>query len=423
MHPTCLPQLALPVELIERTLGFLKDDIVAINRAALTCKGLLPICRTLILSEVTVPVLDGTVPQPRRQTRFLELIDTTPLLALYVRSLTIDMPPDGVYVPLWTAVNVWEKLPNLRTLTFRRMGNGPNGNVPLRLSNLPLLETLVLDDISGSILREIARARGTPKPPSPLMHIHSGVRLRRLCITGGNFSPSLLVDLADDMLKNGTHAFLESVDLQWSYLYAEPSIRPLRAWAKIFVALGPQLRHCGLSIACDRDTPTDIRAIYASLLPCTNLRSLTIRNSRSFAPKREPIPLDADTGFAFLHQLADLLHVGRTRPVPFTHLERLQLNWTSGLDLPIPALARASAALARALAMMDEGGHRLYPVFRKLDVRAYVRMGGYGSAQDASSVETDEPLQETLRLVRETLKEGLGEVEHEGVRLEIVVEP
>ena len=73
--------------------------------------------------------------------------------------------------------------------------------------------------------------------------------------------------------------------------------------------------------------------------------------------------------------------------------------------------------------MMDEGGHRLYPVFRKLDVRAYVRMGGYGSAQDASSVATDEPLQETLRLVRETLKEGLGDVENEGVRLEIVVEP
>ena len=260
MHPTCLPQLALPVELIERTLGFLKDDIVALNRAALTCKGLLPICRTLILSEVTVPVLDGTVPQPRRQTRFLELIDTTPLLALYVRSLTIDMPPDGVYVPLWTAVNVWEKLPNLRTLTFRRVGNGPNGNVPLRLSNLPSLETLVLDDISGSILREIARARGTPKPPSPLMHIHPEIRLRRLCITGGNFSPSLLVDLAEDMLKNGTHASLESVDLQWSYLYAEPSIRPLRAWAKIFAALGPQLRHCGLSIACDRASLPDFHS-------------------------------------------------------------------------------------------------------------------------------------------------------------------
>lgn len=255
MHPTCFPRPTLPVELVELTLGFLQDDIRTLSQAALTCKALLPKCRTLIWSDITIPVLqDSRRPQPQKQTRFLELIDTAPELAPYVRSLTVEMMAARKgHIPLWTTVTVWDRLPKLRTLTLRSVGNGPDGDVPLCLSNLPFLETLVLDEVYGAILRPIARRPpGLVYPPSALVRIVSTVRLKRLSINGGVYSPSLLADFADDLLKNGTHASLESIDLRWSYLYEEPSIRPLRAWAKVFASLGPQLRHCGLSIACDR---------------------------------------------------------------------------------------------------------------------------------------------------------------------------
>ena len=61
---------ALPIELIEHIVTSLDKDLHTLACCALVCTALLPTCRKLLWSDVTIPIaatdLEEDVPQPSK---------------------------------------------------------------------------------------------------------------------------------------------------------------------------------------------------------------------------------------------------------------------------------------------------------------------------------------------------------------------
>ena len=234
---------ALPIELIEHIVTFLDKDLHTLASCALVCTALLPACRKLIWSDVTIPIAetdseDGT-PQPERQTRFLALIDSEYTIPLHVRSLTVEWGLEDGPVPLWTAVPVWELFPKLRSLTLRCVDMGDVEI--LALCRTRSLETLVLDTIWGIFV---------PPFSGTVAHTDAPHTLKSLRIIDGAFTSPLLCHFADTLFRSGMHTMLETLDLQWNSVSEEPQENrdPLSVWSRVITSIGHQLGHLGLSL-------------------------------------------------------------------------------------------------------------------------------------------------------------------------------
>ena len=413
---------ALPIELIEHIVTFLDKDLHTLACCALVCTALLPTCRKLLWSDVTIPIaatdLEEDVPQPERQTRFLALIDSNPTISLLVRSLTVQWGLDNGPVPLWKAVPVWEVFPKLRSLTLRCMDMGDVK--VLALCRVLSLQTLVLETIWGIFVPPFS---GTVAPTD------APHTLKSLRIIDGAFTSSLLCHFADTLYRSGMHTMLDTLDLQWNSVSEEPQPNhdPLSVWSRVITSIGHRLRHLGLSLPHEGMhlttvvvglTKANFRALtgyslanyhetYKVLLSCPNLHSLSIRLHSM------PVPYRLDS--AFIQALVDFL---AQSPPPFPHLQQLSVRWMRELDSSLSNCSEVCEALAAMLAKGE------YPSFRLLAVHVQVTDLALHAEPGASRRDEDEALlQVEVDSDREMLLGALKAVTKAGIRLEVTVTP
>ncbi|KAI0704120.1 hypothetical protein C8Q76DRAFT_753750 [Earliella scabrosa] len=412
----------LPLETTEHILGFLCDDMPTLTRCALLCHTVLPTCRRHIWRKVSLPVVCITdrsrwiyIPEDQQitsqlpsMTRFLAAIDSNPDLASYVRSLTLEwrVPHDGVPMPDWDTVKVWDKLPNLRALTFRRMVF-PSLHILLPLSKALSLETLVLEDVFCALsLSDILN----PKPPAPADSVstscHGASTLKCLSIRGND--EDSIVELVDALVEQNMHVSLQELALGWdSYVMRETNAEVIRASARVYASLGTQLRRCGVQVPAAAKDPSDIYATLDSLRPCGALKLLSIRAPRLTVASSNGRP------FTFLEALAKLL--ASSDSPPFPQLEELTIYWSRSTD-EFPGGADACALIRDAL--LPETNRKQYPFLRLLKVHSH--MDGFWSDSYRRRVSPEE-IREAVRAEEVMLNKGLGAIRAAGTRLEVVV--
>ncbi|PIL25493.1 hypothetical protein GSI_13383 [Ganoderma sinense ZZ0214-1] len=236
---------ALPVEVIERVVDFLHDDIHTLAVCSLICRALLPTTRKHIWSSVHIPVLHDRRPKTRRLAGFLALLDSNPDLPPYVRSLTWAWAASGGSTPAWSGFKryrLWEKLPNVRALKFHRIAFFVIDPILELCRMFPCLEELVLDRVSAvavGILRTSTQDQAT----------YGTRKLKQLSISGA-MSPRHVSALSEALLEEQLHSSLEILDLRCAtYLSCRLGLYPsAKALPLLLTELAPHLRSCGIPI-------------------------------------------------------------------------------------------------------------------------------------------------------------------------------
>ncbi|KAI0681831.1 hypothetical protein C8Q76DRAFT_699404 [Earliella scabrosa] len=405
--------LALPVEVIEHAVGFLRDDVYALSNCALTCSSLLTTCRVLIWSDITLPVMGGDqFSRHPRVDRFLDLLHTNPDLAQHIRSLTLEWTRNELDKPFWDTVVVWLQLPRLRQLTFRGIAFDSFASLLQACRALPL-ETLVIEQatcVTTQLAPLLKYPGGSPGLADTPAHVKPPPSLKRLRIVRGVFSSSALTQLANVLLAWGMHESLEELDLDTHYLSwnvqvpADSDDEMTRSWARLLAEIGPRLQRYGLKVPHARSSEdmTRVRRTLCRVLPCTYLRTLSLRASLlAYASLHSQAGIRP---FVFIEALAAVLACAG--PSPFPHLEELKLSWTRSFRT-LPGCADACALLV--LALVEDPTR--YSSLQRLEVHSQVvRLGS-----------NDSWLQKMALAEWETLVTALGGVEAAGVRLDVAV--
>ncbi|KAI0358104.1 hypothetical protein OH77DRAFT_1518836 [Trametes cingulata] len=386
----------LPVEIIERIIDLLDGDIPSLAACSLTCRGLLPICRTYIWREVTLSMLyEGQT--ETRTAAFFELIRADPDVASYVSTLSLCpdayLVEEGIPAP-WdraTVNDIVAPLPNLRTLRLYGF-RGPElclYELMTMTRDFPTIEELhvqdiIIDDSRDPTDTDLMSLRSTGPP---------GVRwaLKKLAIvaTGEDYIHTwVLVRLVSALELFADRVHLESLDVRTTIhryfctLTEWPSLVPTSA--------ASCLRHFGVTIRDVYPTREEstvaqerIRRVLSELPQHRPLRSLCLQydlfETFLFAchahPDDRPPPYPPLPSPSFLDVLSDVLSAPGEPALP--NLERLSLVFLCPSDW-IACLHTSFQRLAAALVGTPDHarpggvGVRRYPAFAHLEVRTVI---------------------------------------------------
>ncbi|KAM5544150.1 hypothetical protein V8D89_002199 [Ganoderma adspersum] len=348
----------VPIELAERVIDFLHDDV-----CALASRALLPTARYHMWQQLTVPV--QTQPQHIRMQELLEILDGNPDIAPLLRSLTLRgvvsesaRPRDRIHEhgndPTGN-MRLWERFPNLRVLKFVsfKFTMGLHQLLPMAYS-LPNLEELAVLDSDAMLPRRYSR-------PRPLY------RESILGISAGVVAWSFLEDLAKLLLEPSMHAPLVDLDLNcvlnsrdFRFVVRDHTdTLPSQAWAP----------------------PANLANLYDSLKQCARLETLSLP---SYA---YPTGAFAYRPFLFLDMLAELLSESSSGAAgacePFPKFGTLWIMWLLAEDSECVLGGGADACTKLARAPEDRAG---YPVL-KLVVVSLRLHGGERSAAEREELE------------------------------------
>ncbi|OJT04263.1 hypothetical protein TRAPUB_4997 [Trametes pubescens] len=214
--------LTLPVETFEHIISSLAGDLPSLAACSLICHGLLPIARTWLWQEVTLP-LNQDEACCQRTDAFLCLLDN-PAIAHCIRSLILH-PRKSVHVGegvpfdrvTWNILSA--RLPALRSLRLRILVIGSLYEVVEVIRDRSTLEALYLEDVD--LLESHRKVPAWPQPPTrthsegavdePLLPLCA---LRTLSIVGGDIFTLEVVQLALFLEQaKGYMPRLESLDL------------------------------------------------------------------------------------------------------------------------------------------------------------------------------------------------------------------
>ncbi|KAI9063808.1 hypothetical protein FKP32DRAFT_1603342 [Trametes sanguinea] len=392
---------ALPLETIEHTLDFLREDLRALAKCSLVCRALLPTCRTHLYRDIHLShqIVNGKTVETPQTNRFFQMVDAEPDILLYVRKLTLDygqyMSDSSLTVPSTRNASLaWQRVlrrtfPSLRDLTLCGLTMaGLRDHIMLITEILPELESLSFHDVQ---LLDDPTDYGVPlsviAPELPEDWAPHGAaaqsKLRAFSLVEVSSKDTELPSLVP-LLESYPH--IDSVDIRPQLPYTDNSPGDPRL---IIASFAPRLRHLGVlvyDITDDGEVPEENRermeSVLSDLPHCGSLRSLCVHYSclgfcvftmmsGTQLSTLTPPPLRP----LFLNKLCDVLS---SNPPPFPHLEELAivlhnpLNWLKDW---MDSLDRLSWVLigerGAGGAPIVEGAAR-YPRFRRLEICASI---------------------------------------------------
>ncbi|KAI0364812.1 hypothetical protein BV20DRAFT_1104849 [Pilatotrama ljubarskyi] len=370
------PEVNVPFQIIEHTIGFFDGDIPSLATCSLICRDLLPVCRTHIWRDIALPIgarYPGSSTQSPRTAAFLEVIDADPVVALYVHALSLDLRySDG------SAEIRGHKRRN-RTTVYE---------VLIAIArDFPLLEALHLEN--ANIEDQDGGERGDLRSLATSTN-RARWALKKLAIVEGLVPATLLSELVAFLGQSADLVSLQSLDLRSpilsrdSILQVWPNVLP---FASSLLHLGIALNDVGpVELQDVSITPFDkvykhrIERVLSTLPQCGSLQSLCLQydlfesfflvsytNSDNMFPASPPIPSPS-----FLDLFSDVLSAPGEHPLRC--LERLSLvfisppHWLADFHASFHKLAEA---LVDGLddARSDGAEMRKFPRFSRLDVR------------------------------------------------------
>ncbi|KAI0365194.1 hypothetical protein BV20DRAFT_774316 [Pilatotrama ljubarskyi] len=388
-HIECLPvftmPLRLPVEIIERTVGFLDGDIPSLSACALTCRALLPASRVYIWRDVALPMNYRGVNHPR-SAAFLNILKDNPDIAPYVRSLSLN--PRKVTAlhsagPAWHRHNfrpTIARFPNLRALRLCNF-NGRRKILSQMLAmayDVPGLEVLCIENLGihnddGQDDPDITERLFDPSTPAQW-------RLKEFSIVRGCIPPVALPWLVSwlELLTDYAGVSLESLDLRPGSERLPSTSLP--SWPGV-PSFAPSLRHLGVSLGDIRPTTgttmtgrEHMLGIFTALPHYRSLCSLCLQydlpEAFELALSLPHIPPPRFPSPSFLELLADVLSATEEPPFPLEHLTLVFASPPGWLVEFKSGLERLAQALVGDVDRPHvHGAARRYPGFSRLHVR------------------------------------------------------
>ncbi|KAI9063807.1 hypothetical protein FKP32DRAFT_657338 [Trametes sanguinea] len=430
----------IPLETIEHTLDFLRDDLRALAKCALVCRALLPTCRTHLYRDISLTheVVDGKTVETSRTKRFFQLVDADPDILLYVRALTLDYGQDIFQSPPMGARDAgraWKYVlrrcfPSLRSLTLCYLTMSGLADLTAAITHfLPELESLSFRD-----LQVLEGPTDIGVPLSLITPWSTDEWVARGGAARSNLRAFSLVDLYNEVAALsklvsllGHYPQLDSLDIRPQMPLVDDLLSDPR---HIISEFAPRLRHFGLllrDITGDGAIPPEERErmerVLADLPQCRELRSLCVHYScfsyylstmmaanPMLMPGEPPRPATPpQLSPFFLDTLCDVL--SSTPGAPFPLLEELAIV----LHNPLTWLGSWADGLDRLATLLV--GER-FPRFRRLEICASI-------SALTRILYTDKGLEEARLQIRE-VKEGflrpiLKRFEEAGVEVDIKV--
>ncbi|KAI0657898.1 hypothetical protein C8Q70DRAFT_247397 [Cubamyces menziesii] len=383
----------LPVEVIEHALTFLQDNLPALARCSLVCRGFLHTCRSLVWRDVDLNF--GSFKLRDRLAKLSEVLVLHPDLGYLVRCFTISCARRSE-LSVEGAIRLCRLFPSLRSLRlfgvdydslpmlfrlirsvptlealylFNIRDHGIDSSVPLLLPCLPSLPYITLPLESG-----LGRHNASPQTSLKVLSIVGRRRTRH----------GVFQDITSLLKSSGLEtSHLRSLNLRVSSrLESIPGVQVPSSCASHLTHFGIAVRDLITNSTIDRLGREHMRRVFADLPKCGRLRSLCLQYDRPVHCVNRRYPQAGMHGSAaaseqpsaslfFLLELSELL--SPLGAPPFPNLESLVLafltppGWLSSCTEALERLAQACLGRSE-----DDLGERRYPRFTRLEVQMLV---------------------------------------------------
>ncbi|KAL7280952.1 hypothetical protein ACG7TL_005901 [Trametes sanguinea] len=435
---------SLPLETIEFTLDFLRDDFKALAKCSLVCRALLPTCRTHLYGHVSLSheIINNKTVETSQTKQFFQLVDVNPAILVYIRDLTLDYGQSIFQNPPIDARDAgiaWDyvlrgRFSSLRALTLCSVTMSG-------LRDLTMVVTEALPELESLSFSAVQVLDGPTTYGVPLS-VLSTWRPEDWVSRGGAARSKLrafgVVDVYIDVAELSSlvslleeYPQLDSLDIRPQLPHANEFPGDPRL---IISAFAPRLRHFGVLVYDITDDGVvleenreRLEGVLSNLPQCGSLRSLCVHYScfgfclstmmsgqqvlTGSTPQLDPF---------FLDKLCDALS---SHPLPFPHFEELTialhnpLNWIRDWNDAFDRLAGVLVGRrSTGNAPVAEGAMR-YPKFRRLEICASVSglvrlMYGNKSVEDAR-MHAREVREGFLRPIVERFEEAGVEMDYE----------
>ncbi|OSD00113.1 hypothetical protein PYCCODRAFT_1479388 [Trametes coccinea BRFM310] len=442
----------IPLETIEHTLHFLRDDLRTLAKCSLVCRALLPTCRTHLYRDISLThqVVNYKTVETSRTELFFQIVDADPSILLYARTLTLDYGQDLFQSPAEgarEAGRAWKYVlrrcfPSLRSLTICYLTTSG-------LSDLTAAITHFLPELESLSFRDLQVLEGPTDFGAPLF-VNAPWSTGEWVARGGparsNLRAFSLVDLYNEVAGSelselvsllGHYPQLDSIDIRPQM----PRPDDLTSDPRHLIAeFAPRLRHFGFLVgditgdgAVSAEDRERMESILAALPRCRSLRSLCVHYSclgyylctmMAITPtlmpgERSRPALPPQLSPFFLDAFCEVLS---STPAPFPLLEELVIvlhnpltwlrNWADALDRLAGLLI---GDWAPGDGMVAERATR-FPRFRRLEIcastiSAMVRLMYDDNGLEDARMQIREVKEGFLRPILERFKEAGIEVD------------